>query len=85
MIMRMPHEVATHDTIAANVRAEVARAQVTQTDLGEALGLTQTQVSRRLAGHVEFGATELAVLADYLGVAVSTFYAGTRADEPVAP
>jgi len=60
------------NTVGATVRAEMARRRVTQRQIAEALGLSQTQISRRLAGEVAFNVDELAVVADFLGVAIST-------------
>jgi transcriptional regulator with XRE-family HTH domain len=60
--------------VAANVRAELARHQVTQAAIGKVLELTHTAVSRRLRGVTEFRADELLRIAEHLGVDVSTFY-----------
>lgn len=58
--------------VASQVRAELARQSKTQTDLGEALSLSQTAISRRITGEVAFDVTELALTAVYLGVPVSS-------------
>ncbi|WP_370454480.1 helix-turn-helix domain-containing protein [Homoserinibacter sp. GY 40078] len=52
----------------------MARRGASQVDVAEALGLTQPQVSRRLAGRVEFSASELSRLSARLGVPVSAFF-----------
>lgn len=58
--------------IGANVRAELARAGRTQSDLAYFLGLAQPNVSRRLRGEVEFSASELLRTAAFLGVPATT-------------
>jgi transcriptional regulator with XRE-family HTH domain len=54
--------------VAMNVRVELARRRVRQTDLAECLGLSQAAVSRRLSGAVPFDVNELAAAAALLGV-----------------
>lgn len=58
--------------VASHVRAELARQQKNQTRLGEALGLSQTAVSRRLTGEVAFDVAELATVAAYLNVTLGS-------------
>ena len=62
------------ERVPANVRAEVARRGLSQSALAAALNLTQSAVSRRLSGTVEFTASELAALAEHLQVPVSVFF-----------
>lgn len=69
----------TAQTIAAEVRATIARANVPQARIAEALGLTRTQLSRRVNGHVEFSATEISKLADFLEVDPAVFFRETAA------
>lgn len=62
----------THaERVAAEVRAEMGRHRVTQAQLGQALGLHQMSISRRLAGEVPFDVTELYEVAAFLGCPVS--------------
>ena len=58
--------------VASAVRAEVARRKISQATLGEALGLSQMGVSRRINGAVEFSAAEILILSELLGVTVET-------------
>lgn len=60
-------------TIAAEVRAEVARQSLTQQQLADRLGEQQWWVSRRLTGLVPFEAAELVRVAEALGVPVTQF------------
>ena len=60
-------------SIAAEVRAELARQGKTQREIGAVLGLPQPSVQLRLAGKRSFRAEELALLAEALRVPVSQF------------
>lgn len=62
-------------TVSAAVRAEMARKTVKQRAVAERLGISQTQVSRRLSGRVAFNVDELQTIAELLGVPVTTFLA----------
>ena len=74
----MPAEPpTTATTIAANVRAEVARTRTSQTALAAILNLSQSSISMRLRGATPFSAHELATIATHLGVPVTTFYQHT--------
>jgi transcriptional regulator with XRE-family HTH domain len=61
-------------TIGANVRAEMARAGVSQAAMARILNLSQSPVSMRLRGATPFTAHELAAIAHYLDVPVDAFY-----------
>jgi transcriptional regulator with XRE-family HTH domain len=64
----------TVQAIAAEARATIARQNVPQARVAEALGLTRSQFSRRINGHIEFSASEIATMADFLGVPVGEFF-----------
>lgn len=55
----------------ANVRAEMARAGMTQARLGKHLKLPQSAVSKRLRGEVAFDVDELAAVAAALDLDVN--------------
>lgn len=59
--------------VAAEVRAEVGRQQLTHRALGELLGLSQPQVTKRLNGVIPLDTAELDKLAAVLGVPVDRF------------
>lgn len=61
-------------SVRDNVRAEMARRGYTQETTGAAVGLTQFALSRRLRGEIEFSASELQRLADFLKVSVASLY-----------
>lgn len=66
-------------TVGATVRAEMARRRRTQRQLAEVLGISQTQVSRRLLGEISFNVDELALVATFLGMTVADLVGGERA------
>lgn len=71
--MSHPNAVATQQ-VAAEVRAALARRQVTQTTLAEATNRSQAYWSRRLSGDHTLSVADLAAVADVLGVPVRTFF-----------
>ena len=52
------------------IRAILRNKGLSQAQLAQALGLTQSSISRRLAGSQPFRTDELAAVADFLGVQV---------------
>lgn len=72
-------EHTTSARVGRNVRAELARQGMSQAELGQAVGLTQGQISKRLRGEVAFDVNELAAVAGALHVRVEQLYT-----EPVA-
>ncbi|MFZ2172766.1 MAG: helix-turn-helix transcriptional regulator [Rhodococcus sp. (in: high G+C Gram-positive bacteria)] len=58
--------------VADNVRGEAARKRISQRQLGEAIGLSQQSLSRRLLGRTAFDVNELSAIAEYLDIPVST-------------
>lgn len=60
------------ETVADNVRAEVARARLTQARIAHTLGVSQQAVSSRLNGRTPFALEELVSLAALLDVPLST-------------
>jgi transcriptional regulator with XRE-family HTH domain len=63
--------------VAGNVRAEMARVQMTQKTLGARLGISQPALSRRLTGEQAFDTDELLKVAEILGVAIGVLYGAT--------
>lgn len=61
-------------TVADNIRAEMARRRVLQSDLATLLDLHIQSVSKRLMGEVRFRDVELAKIAEYFGVEVSSLF-----------
>ena len=53
---------------AEEVRALMARRRVSQEVLATVIGVTQTQVSKRLRGRIPFDVDEIELIADYFQV-----------------
>lgn len=68
----MSNTATPTQVIGANVRAELARANRSQAWLGEHLGVSQGQVSARLAGRTPIDVNELVTIAGLLAVPVAT-------------
>jgi predicted transcriptional regulator len=64
---------------AAQVRAEIARRRCSQTTIAAKLQLSQSAVSRRLAGDVAWSVSELVGLSELLDVPLSTLLAQASA------
>lgn len=60
--------------IASNVRAEVARANLTQKDIAHVLQLSTAATSDRFKNKKAFKNDELLKIAQHLGIDVLTFY-----------
>lgn len=60
----------TDERVAANVRAELARAGENQSSLAPKVGLSQQALSRRLSARVSFTVAELSRVATQLGVPI---------------
>lgn len=56
--------------VAAEVRAAMGRASITQGTLAAAIGMSRTSLSERLAGKRAFNTDHLAAIAHYLDVDV---------------
>lgn len=70
---------AFEKAVASEVRAEMARQQVTQKALGEKLGWPQQKLSRRVSGAVPFDVAELDAIAVALGISVMKLLPETEA------
>lgn len=64
----------TDQTIAAEVRAAIARKQVSQAQLAKSLEITPSALSRRVHGRIPFSAVEIAKIATELNVEVGSLY-----------
>lgn len=65
---------STRAAIAGAVRAEMARKGISGRQLAADLDIPVHYLQRRLAGSIDFGATELVTIADHLGIPVTRFY-----------
>lgn len=55
-------------TVAGNLRAELARRDLTQQEIADQLGISSVQVSRRMRGEVDWRLSELEAVAELLGL-----------------
>jgi predicted XRE-type DNA-binding protein len=72
------------EQVAAEVRAQMARAQISQHQLAEILEIPQSSVSKRLRGKIAFRVDELEKLAAALGVHPAAFL-GVNVNTPQPP
>lgn len=63
-----------HETVAAEVRAELARRKVNQTQIAMLLGISQAGVSRRLLGQTPMDVNEIAAIAEFLDIPIGTLF-----------
>jgi transcriptional regulator with XRE-family HTH domain len=66
--MTQPSTLA--DSVAAEVRAQLARRQLTAKDLANAIGKSEMYVSRRVRGEVALDLVDLEQVAGFLGLAI---------------
>lgn len=59
------------EAIGSEVRAELARQRKTQAELASTLGITSATAARRLSGASPFDVSELATVANWLGIPLS--------------
>jgi len=71
----------TNSSVAASVRAELARAGVSGRQLAKDLGWSAGKTHRRLAGSEPFRIDELVQVAEHLGIPVATFLPEARAEK----
>ena len=67
------------ERVAGEVRAEMARQHVSQSEVAQKLGVTQQTLSKRLSGLRPIDLAELEQLATVLGVPVTQFLNGAAA------
>jgi transcriptional regulator with XRE-family HTH domain len=68
--------IEARQSIAAEVRAMLARKRITVREAARRLGVNQAWLNRRVNGQIPFDAGELLVVADLLDTPVETFFAG---------
>ena len=61
----------TQTNVAANVRAELARKRISQTEVAARLGVSRQNVAQRLSGRVDFRVGELVAIAGLLNIPVT--------------
>lgn len=61
------------ETVAAEVRAELARQSISRTEAAQRLGMSRTALWSKLRGDYPFKLAELQEVAEMLGVSVTRF------------
>lgn len=67
-------KAAQRTGVAAEVRAELARHQISGRELARRMDATAVYVSRRLSGEVELSASDLASISEILDIPVGYFF-----------
>ena len=76
-LLKSSEKLTVEQIVARNVRAEAARYDLSNEELGKILNKSKTALHSRLVGDVEFRTSELVALADAMGIEVIDFFAGT--------
>lgn len=84
-VVTMPDRESPRGKVAAEVRAEMARARISGSRLGKMTGKSQAYWSRRITGDVAFDVDDLATLAGLLGVPIVRFFSGSDGGHPDGP
>lgn len=72
------------ETTGSNVKAEMARRSISQAQLAQALGLSQTGISARIRGVTPFDVNELIAAAAFLDVPVERLLEGVTPATQIA-
>jgi len=75
-IQLTPAELATRETIAANLDAELSRKRYTKRRAALAMGLSHVYVTRRAKGQVELSGSDMVMFAKFLNIPVTRFFVG---------
>jgi transcriptional regulator with XRE-family HTH domain len=73
---RQERKLTAAESVAAEVRAQLARQKISGRQAAAQLGWTQPYMSRRLTGEIPFNVADLAALAELLGVPAKRFLEG---------
>src|SRR5690606_5093970 len=73
-IAHLPEMDPTVATIAANIRAEIARRGMKDGEFAAVFKMTPMSMSRRLSGNTPFTTPEVKRAADYFGVSVGSLF-----------
>lgn len=71
-VIPFPERATLNERVSDEVRALMGRHRVSQVALAGVLGVTQTQVSRRLHSKLQFTLPEIELLAAYFGVSTAS-------------
>lgn len=77
----MTHTEQPHESVAAEVRAQLARRRISGRKAALTMGWTEHYMSRRLTGKTPLDVNDLAALSGLLDVPVTTFVAALESDD----
>jgi transcriptional regulator with XRE-family HTH domain len=81
--MERLQELGAHEAIAGEVRAWLARRQLSGRAVAQNLGMTEIYLNRRLRGVVPFNVTDLTAIARMIGVPVTAFFEVPESGETI--
>jgi len=84
-LIAMPERETPRGRVAAEVRAEMARARLSGNQLGRLTGKSQAYWWRRLSGEVAFDVDDLTSIADLMGVDVREFFVSVARNQGPRP
>jgi|GEM_PF-2117624 len=84
-VTALPQHDDTRSVIAAEIRSLMGRHAKTQGDLAVALGISQSQMSKRLRGVIPLDSDELTSIATYFGVSVGSLFGESTTRLPEGP
>ena len=72
---------STRNSIAAEVRADLARKQMSAAELSRETGISKAALSRKLRGESSFTVEELLTVADATGIGADSYIAAALAEK----
>lgn len=84
-VSAFPQRPDVADVVGGEIRAWMGRRRVNQSQLAQALGMTQSAVSKRLNGHIAFDIKELDRIAEFLGIEVAELFGAPPGQRPPPP
>lgn len=85
-VTRLPEPQGISETIKVELKVLLARAGQTQHDLAQVIGVSDSQMSKRMRGAIAFDVFELDALARHFGVSVASIVGGeARSPRPAGP
>ena len=73
-VLEMPDRTSARGKLAAEVRAEAARAGISQNKLAHLTGISQSTINRKFKGQKPFDIDDLEKIANVLGITVAHFF-----------
>jgi transcriptional regulator with XRE-family HTH domain len=81
-VTALPAAGHLNDIVAEEVRALMARRRMSQAAVAKVLGISQSQLSKRLRSDIVFDLGEVQKLADFFGVGIVDLVSGSTHETP---